>query len=341
MKEKKRFLRILMIIILGIIFIGGVSYIVDPYQQYRVPKFYKMVNLNSSARFLNPGLIKNRDYESIIVGSSMMENMAPKFIEEKLKLYPVKQTFSGATSKEINILLNYIYSLKKVKNIIYGLDILVYFDDKDYTKIQMPLYLYDNNRYNDYNYLLSFDTYRYIAIILLKNLKKDTIEIDDLYSWDKNIKYSKEDVLKNYKKNQKEILNFNINEELLKRMMNNFEKNTLDVIRDDIQYIIIFPPYSILTYTNINEIGTFLKFKKKVIDKLLELKNIQIYDFQYVDEITFDLDNYKDFSHYSPKISNLLIEYISEKRYKVNSKKENMENIEKLRQQIKNYKLSI
>ena len=67
MKEKKRFLIILTTIILGIILIGGISYIVDPYQQYRVPKFYKMVNLNSSARFLNPGLIKNRDYQNIIV----------------------------------------------------------------------------------------------------------------------------------------------------------------------------------------------------------------------------------------------------------------------------------
>lgn len=337
MKEKKRFLIILTTIILGIILIGGISYIVDPYQQYRVPKFYKMVNLNSSARFLNPGLIKNRDYQNIIVGSSMMENLDPKIIKEKLSIYPLKQTFSGATPKEINILLNYTYSLKKVKNIIYGLDIIEYFGDKDKTKIQMPLYLYDNKIWNDYNYLLSFDTYRYMAIILLKNIKNNTIEIDDIYSWDKNLKYSKEEVLKSYKTIPKKIINFNENKELLNRMLNNFYENTYSIIKSDIEYTIIFPPYSILTYTNFEEIGTYLKFKEEIINRLLELDNVRIFDFQYLDKITFNLDNYKDFSHYSPKISNLLIEYISQGKYEITSKEENFNNIEILKKQIENY----
>ena len=58
-------------------------------------------------------------------------------------------------------------------------------------------------------------------------------------------------------------------------------------------------------------------------------------DFQYLDKITFNLDNYKDFSHYSPKISNLLIEYISQGKYEITSKEENFNNIEILKNKLK------
>lgn len=340
MSNKNFFRIIIFFIILGLISIGGISFIVDPYQQYREPKFYKMVNLNSSARFLNPGLIKNRDYNSIIVGSSMMENLNPLEIKEKLGIYPLKQTFSGATPKEINILLNYVNNLNKVKTVIYGLDLVTYSGNKNETKIAMPMYLYDNNIFNDYNYLFSFDTYRYMAIILLKNLRKNTISIDELYCWDKNLKYSKDEVLKTFDKNKKIEINLEVNEKLLEKMLENFQYNTLSIIdkTSKIDYVIIFPPYSILTYIGNKEVGTLLKFKEEVIKKLLSYDNIVMYDFQYLDNITFDLNNYKDYSHYSPRINSFMIDSISNKNYLV-TKDNYIKNIELLKEQVKNFKI--
>lgn len=340
MTNKNFFRTIIFLIILGLVFIGGISFVVDPYQQYREPKFYRMVNLNSSARFLNPGLIKNRDYSSIIVGSSMMENMDTREIQEKLCIYPLKQTFAGATPREINILLNYVRSLNKVDSIIYGLDLLTYFGDKNNMKVKMPMYLYDNNIFNDYNYLFSFDTYRYMAVILYKNLKKNTINIDELYCWNKNTKYSKEEVLKTFDKNKKININLEIKQELLEKMLENFEYNTLPLIRDNssVKYTIIFPPYSILTYVNIYEIGTLLKFKEEVIKKLIQYHNVEAYDFQYLDNITFNLNNYKDYSHYSPKINSFMINSISEKKYLV-TEENYLKNIMRLKEQIENFEI--
>ena len=51
--------------------------------------------------------------------------------------------------------------------------------------------------------------------------------------------------------------------------------------------------------------------------RLSEFSNVAIYDFQSAIEITTNLNNYKDFTHYHQNINNWMIEQIKVKNYLV------------------------
>jgi len=51
---------------------GLMNYIVDPFQQYRKP-WYNPYFPPQIERYLNPGLAKNYDYDSILIGTSQVE----------------------------------------------------------------------------------------------------------------------------------------------------------------------------------------------------------------------------------------------------------------------------
>jgi hypothetical protein len=53
-------------------------------------------------------------------------------------------------------------------------------------------------------------------------------------------------------------------------------------------------------------------FKEYALRKLIEQKNVEVYDFQGEDFI-YNLDNYRDISHYSEKINHLILQRIANK----------------------------
>ena len=102
-----------------------------------------------------------------------------------------------------------------------------------------------------------------------------------------------------------------------------------------------FPPYSILTYKVWEEkesLNAILRFKKYVYDKLISLENVYLYDFQVAKDITHDLNNYKDITHYSQSISLWIIDQIYKNNFLLNSENENKIEID-FRQQLNQYQI--
>ena len=60
-----------------------------------------------------------------------------------------------------------------------------------------------------------------------------------------------------------------------------------------------------------------LEYKRYLMKKLIKHKNLLLYDFQHLKHITWELNNYKDTSHYSEKINDYIIKSISEKKHLV------------------------
>lgn len=55
--------------------------------------------------------------------------------------------------------------------------------------------------------------------------------------------------------------------------------------------------------------------EKYMIEKILEIPNIELYSFFNNYDIICDLDNYKDAGHYMGKINEKILEWISKKEY--------------------------
>lgn len=101
-KFKKYTVKFLIVLPFLIVSIITINYIIDPYQQYRKSSYYTFST--KKPRYLNAGLVKNYDYDSLIIGSSMMANFDAKTVENLLgfgkTIKPL--TFGGFMSEEVD-----------------------------------------------------------------------------------------------------------------------------------------------------------------------------------------------------------------------------------------------
>lgn len=341
--EKNIFIIRIFLIFIAIGILTIFNYLIDPFQQYRVPKFYTLANYRENERALNSGLIKNSDYDSVIIGSSMTRNFDTNYLNELLGWKSLKLTMSSASQKDIKKTLDFVNKNRKINNILLGIDIITFFQNANSERVAFPEYMYDKNSLkNNIKYLWNLTVLKEsMKIIKMNFLDKKSIE--KTFPLGYRYTYSKEEVLKNQKG---EILNHNYSlsnpdKNIIKNMKNNYEQNLKKILEEnkDKKIVVFFPPYSILYYDELiinNQIKEYIFFKKYLIMELLKYKNVKIFDFQDIKKIIFNLDNYGDKMHFSPEISQKLLEFISLNHEKINNEKEMNEKIESLIEESKN-----
>ena len=306
------------------------NFVVDPHQQYRNSSFYPITYQHG--RELNAGLAKNFDYDSVILGTSMMENFVLSDVKNILKFQkPIKMTMAGSSIYEQSIMLSTALRHREVKNVLMGLDFFSFYgcvNRLKYGEEFFPFYLYDENILNDYKYLASLDTlvlsFESLARKFENTSKNPLYDFEKMYEW--HSKNDEDNVLKQVEQKYKDKAQFDNNtkdkEKKLEYLISNFEFNLKPLIGENpnIEFTLVFPPYSVLAYKVYEEreqLQEFVAFKIHVIESLKRYKNVKIYDFQLANEVTHDLNNYYDLYHYKKYITKWMLEQIKIKNYKV------------------------
>lgn len=321
--------------LLCLLFVGsiiGVNFLVDPLQQYKKTSLLKPVFLNE--RYLNAGLAKSHEYDSIILGTSMSENFLLDDVSSVLGFKaPIKLTISGASVHDINKVLETAYEYKKVKNVLCDIHFYSYTGDVgSFSKGvgSLPDYLYDDKVLNDYKYLMNIDTVNLSFRTLRFNLydkKNIVLDKNRMYQWQHIFQnnFGVKSLLRGWENRAKD---FDIKSVKASKSLENLKANfNLDILpmiekHPETNFYLYYPPYSILKFKQFTNRGWFnnaLLFKEYVFETVKKYPNVKIYDFQIAKEITHDLNNYKDISHYYQDISHLILEYIREDKYKVTS----------------------
>lgn len=314
-----------------LLLMGYIVYAYDPYCYYRIPVDRLIVN---NYRFLNAGLIRNANYDTVLIGSSMVQNFDMQLFREKLHINPVKLTVGALSPEGVNVIYSAVRKQNRAENVIFCVDIPSLNKEVDELKVY-PLYLYDTNPYNDFKYLLGYETWmRLLPLnVLLNTMEKmgrilpqfyGTHDIDDIGAWDKDAVYGEEIVLRDYRNRVNQISAQNLCG-IEQRMRHNADKliSTLlgsDDSEGDVHYIFFFPPYSALFWSQAVKGGYFMHYqsaKRYIVDLLGCYENVTVYDFQVLPEI-MDLNNYKDTTHYSAKINDLMVEHFSRGTMTVN-----------------------
>ena len=318
----KKWVLIWFLAVSSLLVIGIFNYIVDPYQQYRKATFYKIPYENEKE--LDAGLAKNFDYDSVVIGTSMMQNFNIDDLKNILGYKkPIKLTIAGSSVYEQNIVLSTAFRHQDVKNVLIGIDFLSYYGSVHRYKhgaASFPTYLYDEDIFNDYKYLISSDTLGRIFEIFSKNSKDDWIyDYTKMYEW--RSKTNDKNVLSAIKKKWNNRVAFDNEatdeEKTLDCMKNNFDYNVKPLIEkhSDVNFILFFPPYSILAYKTYEERGQLedlVRFKQYVVKSLIDYKNVKIYDFQDAGTVSCDLHNYYDLYHYNKNISRWVLRQIED-----------------------------
>ena len=95
--------------------IGIIIYTIDPFMYYRLPKTN---NYKFDQQYCNAGIIKNANYDSAIVGSSMVHLFNPQVARDTMGINPVKLSWGGARPNDLNYLVNEAIKYKDAKTFI-------------------------------------------------------------------------------------------------------------------------------------------------------------------------------------------------------------------------------
>lgn len=312
---KKWLLRLLALILAIVVLMCACVYIVDPYMHYRVRDNQYLLN----SRLVTPGLIRNYDYDTVLIGSSMIQNTDMALFRQLLGGSPLKITTGAISLTEIQKLTAKLQEVGRAENYYICLDEYLFAPEKWDDMDRFPEYLLDENPWNDYRYLLGYETWmRFLPIDLALSAAKalgiplpekftKATSIDYLEDWRDDWSFGEDVTLRSYSPPPKDKTYDP--DALLSHMERRFEEYISQLNLDEGSYTFFFPPYSALFWNYAFEAGygeTYLAFKAYAIGRLQGRENVRLFDFQNADFIT-DLNNYKDYSHYTSEINDWML----------------------------------
>ncbi|MBQ2253326.1 MAG: hypothetical protein II328_05005 [Clostridia bacterium] len=302
-----------------LLLMGAAVYLLDPFAYYRYEEGQLIVN---NYRFVNPGIAKNVDYDAVVVGSSMTQNFDLPLMREKLGVDPVKLTVGGMSVEGMELTLDLVKREGKAKTVFVCLDLPTFNKEKDDLSTYAT-YLYDEDALNDVKYLCGYETWMRLLPLNLGFRALDaagkkipnsqaTRDLDTIGEWHSSATYSAENLKKTYYKTLEDLEEETESEqEILARMKKNADKTlALFAEETELEFVLFFPPYSQLFWngaTLTDHLSPYLAAKEYVAARVAEYDHLTLYDFQSMAE-SADLDNYKDYTHYSKDLNDRMVE---------------------------------
>ena len=295
---------------------GGATIVIDPFFHYhKALDDVEYPLVDGMERYLNDGIIKTYDYDAAIVGTSMMQNFKASQFDRLFGTKSIKITYTGETYYAID---------QEVRKVLEeNPDTKCIFRCLDYNKIfqagevrnydDYPDYLYDDNILNDVNYVLNKEIFLDSTLPVIKyNIDgKKTTSMDDYSFWEWEHPVGKEYVLEAYERPE--------TEEDAKTVTDNVTENVIRTVEEnpDTMFYFYTPPYSVAFWDEAERNGDLVRYfeaEKLQAKLLLPYDNVKLYTFADHYDITENLDNYMDPTHYGSKISDQIIDWLYEKK---------------------------
>jgi hypothetical protein len=176
----------------------------------------------------------------------------------------------------------------------------------------LPAYLYDANVFNDLPYLLSGVVLRKsLSVLANRNDDEFTTDANAPWYWANRATFGRAEVLRGLDLHDLNA-RFRQPARTLSGMRASFERNVLPLIRAHPQthFNLVWPPYSMLVWVDFlqrSQLDVTFEFKRYMAQALAALSNARIVDLQGHDEITENLDLYRDPYHFAPQVDAWMI----------------------------------
>lgn len=337
-----------------VVVLFGILWLYDPLQLFHKPIF-RETTFFGDMRLAARGIIRYYDFNSVILGTSMLENTSAKEAGEKLGGKWVNLSLWGSAYNERAVILEYLFGYKKPQKIIYSLESFTIASIKDSSRFD---YLYDENPLDDFKVYLN-DKFMSCALEWKKSANCiGRRDLEELLKWsnhgdlkilfggfEKWLKYGKKEtiaMLKNIKDTPFVVKKDNFD---LEKQRSYIQTYVLDFVVENpqTQFYFIVPTYSRLGYRTEN----FGVDSKSFYNRALNLKwfvqelekypNAKIYGFDTLDYAD-DIANYKDFTHYNVDMNSLHLDSIKQGKHILDSN--NIDSyLKAMEDKIKNYDL--
>ena len=305
--------------------IGAFNARVDPFQQYRLARDYPPRFYTSFHRFIAPGLAKHADYDTLLSGSSIVENTRNSAIGRACGGTGLNVAMPALTASEQALIVSTALASRRIKRAVLILDFNEFSgapDQRNPLAGPLPAYFYDRNPFNDLPYLLSWGVLvRSWRIVTGDASERFRTDADAPWWWADERRFGREEVVKR-------LDPANLNAQFkqpprdLAGMQSSFNRNLLPLLAGHpaTEFILVWPPYSIVVWADFVQRGQLdvsLDFKGWVFEATRALPNVRIVDLQGVAKITHDLDRYTDLYHFDPEVDAWLIAEACGRRHEV------------------------
>jgi hypothetical protein len=301
---------------------------VDPFQQYHLasrypPRFYFLHH-----RYINPGLARNQAYDTVVIGSSIMENTKNDFVAGACGGSAVNLSMPAMSASEQRLMIETALGYRRLKRVIAVLDFNEFaggVDERQDVAGPLPRYLYDRNPFNDLPYLLSADVLaKSWRIVAGDTSERFTSDPNAAWFWGNVVRFGREHVLRGL-----DLARLNARyqqpQRTLEGMRASFEHNLLPILEahPDTEFDLVWPPYSILVWLDFaqrDQLGVTLQFKRYVAGVTAKFPKVHVIDLQGERAVTHDLDRYDDIYHFDPAVNEWLIEAACHDRDRVDAR---------------------
>ena len=340
MRHAKRWaLFVMALLTAGVLACAGLTFIVDPFEQYRESSILPLYDQES---YNNPGIVKNYDYDAVILGTSMIEMSNPSVIDECFGVRSVKLPMRGSHVAQMGWQLDHIFHAKEKRGETLDLAILAV----DAYSLMGPVdddeeivdYLWNDDRLDDIKYLLNRDVLLVKIPKLLKNMGKDmSTKRDDMYKW-VDIVFAAQSVYDSISITEQKSLTDP--EYRIERSTENIERHirTHVLAHPGTDFRIYMPPYSAGYWYVMGKEGLMeqqFRSRARVCELLLDLPNVKIYDFSSQQDWILDLDEYFDYSHHSSAVSDRIMRAMAADECRVTSVEQMKEGSERIREAVR------
>ena len=324
MKKKTWALLCLACIVSAYVLLSAVVIAIDPFQIYHLATRYMPPIDNTTQVYANAGIVRNYDYDSAIVGTSVTENFRPSQLDALFGGRFIKLCTSAGTAYNHALLLDLAFETHQLKRVIYGLDVYSFIAELDETGSEVPLYLYDHNPFNDAQYWLNRSVLGSFLPRCLRAWGKtqdDSIR-DTMYNWAGKDPYG---LIALYNAQFSPVAPMRPVDIFVTKAQDNLNTHVLPLIQahPDTQFDFFFPPYSAAEWSSMQAKGTLesmLTMRGLCYDVLSQYDNVTIHDFSAREDWVLNMDNYKDTLHYGEWINAAIAEDIASRRCAVENR---------------------
>ncbi len=334
-------------IIMPAVYAGAMIYL-DPLQLFHKTSFSNNLIYRDTLKH-NAGIINNYYFDSIILGTSSLDNTSSKEASRLLASNFVNLSINGANLADRAYTLEHALNKKNIKNIIFSLDLFNKVGEYRATPTDSYSFLYNDNPYDD------IKAYFNLKYLLVAGCRINTNYFEFCSNKFKNIEnlnewFSRKETSERFGglNNWIKAANKNQSKDALKQIIKksqcikngNCIENTVDInslfayiyanesfdsyvfkyaqLNPKTNFHLVFPPYSRLKYAmwkqaNTGEFDRYISAIKYIVKKSQLLGNISVYGFDhllFVDNIS----NYVDTVHYHPKINSMMLRSIRDKK---------------------------
>lgn len=312
MIEKKKLLRLCSIIGIELLLIFLVVWFFDPFYQYHAPFGERQAVLYDRDNQM-PGSVRNFTYDSVLVGSSVVENCDSTILDAHYGCDTLKVIKASGSVADLLYYLEMAQEEHNLKNVFWCLDMPALNSNPQTTLYgeDIPRYLHTEAVIDDYTYIYNKD-------ILLETIPKVlAYEMQgrnvggEAYNWAAGKEFSAAMAMRAYEKPAESLppQDFSKNLDYISRNIENLAKQI--EAHPETQYRFFFPPYSMswwdCAYVN-GQLEEQFYMLEQTIPVLLSYDNVEVYYYQAEEEIICNLDNYMDLVHYSPAVNQYMLE---------------------------------